>query len=280
MTTPSTTFSKPIISAVQLHEILDNPRLVILDASMAKAAEATEFLPGARYFDIDGDFSDHSNRFPHGLQSPEEFQAQARKLGLNDDSIIVVYESKGVFASPRAWWLLRSMGHAETYVLDGGMRAWKAAGFETVDHREQPTAEGNFVAHFNPRWFILPIAEVKRLLDTKEKPVLDARSAGRFAGTEPEPRKGVRSGHMPGAKNLPFTEVLNEHGLYKSKEELQEIFEGLAGKSKSIVTSCGSGVTAAIIGLGAHLAGIEEVAIFDGSWTEWEGTDGYDVETS
>lgn len=279
MTTSSPTFDSPIISAAQLNDLLDNPNLVIVDASMAKAAQATEFIPGARYFDIDRDFSDLTNRFPHGLQTPEEFQRKARQLGLNDDSIIVVYESKGVFASPRAWWLLRSMGHAETYVLDGGLRAWKAAGFDTADHREVPEAEGNFTADFNPRWFVLPIAEVKRVLQSKEKPVLDARSAGRFLGTSPEPREGVRSGHMPGAKNLPFTEVLTDSGLFKSKEELQKIFGEVAGKSKSIITSCGSGVTAAIIGLGAHLAGFEEVAIYDGSWTEWEGTDGYDVET-
>lgn len=271
-------FATPVINSEQLAPLLGDPRLVVLDASMAGAAKATEFLPGARYFDIDRDFSDLANPFPHGLQSAEEFQAAARRLGLNDDSIIVVYEAKGVFASPRAWWLLKSMGHDETYVLDGGMRAWKASGHDTVDHREEPAAEGDFTARFDPSWYVIPVDELKGYLASGEKPVLDARSAGRFAGTDPEPREGVPSGHMPGAKNLPFTEVL-EGGLYKSPEELKEIFADLAGEKKALVTSCGSGVTAAIIGLGARLSGYEDVAIFDGSWTEWAGTPGCEIVT-
>lgn len=276
------TFPSPLITASDLNELQDNPNLVILDATMGH--EPSTRIPRARRFDIDNKFSDPANPFPHGLPSPQQFENAARSIGINNSSIVVVYERKATFAAPRAWWLLRAMGHSETYILDGGRVAWETAGFDVTEPTNEPIEPGDFTANFDPNWFVVPLDDVRQALTSPEAVVLDARAKGRFDGTSPEPRDGIRSGHMPGALNLPFQDVTNDDGTFKQPDELRELLTPLIGapdeQPQQIITSCGSGVTAAVIGLAAQLAGYSNIAIFDGSWTQWASTPGAEIETA
>lgn len=276
------TFPSPLITAQALNELQGNPNLIILDATMGR--EPSTRIPSARRFDIDAKFSDPANPFPHGLPSPLQFENATRSIGINNSSIVVVYERKATFAAPRAWWLLRAMGHSETYILDGGRIAWETAGFDVTEPANDPIEPGDFTANFDPNWFVVPLDDVRQALTSPDAVVLDARAKGRFDGTSPEPRDGIRSGHMPGALNLPFQDVTNADGTFKQPDELREILTPLIGapdeQPQQIITSCGSGVTAAVIGLAARLAGYSDIAIFDGSWTQWASTPGAEIETA
>jgi len=200
------------------------------------------------------------------LPTEADFSSSMQALGLDSGQPVVVYEQEGVFSAPRAWWMLRVFGVREVYVLDGGLRAWKAADLPVgsgVTHREK----GDFQAKFDHD-AVRDFAQLQRLIDAKAQ-ILDARSAGRFAGTAPEPRPGLSSGHMPGATSVPFLD-LTASGRMKSPEELQKIFaEKYVDLSKPITTTCGSGVTAAVVLLGAELAGAKSVSLYDGSWAEY-----------
>jgi thiosulfate/3-mercaptopyruvate sulfurtransferase len=265
--------SQPVVSVGWLFQNLNKPDLVILDASLAKPASNSPQpierlkIPNSIFFDIENVFSDHQSALPHMMLSEAAFTREAQQLGIDKDSTIVVYDSIGVYSSPRAWWMFRAMGHENVYELNGGLPEWKKAGYPCVDSYSNPTKTGNFAAAYQPG-FITVQTEVAHALKSHEQIVIDARSPGRFAGKAPEPRAGLRGGHMPGAINIYFEEVLNNN-LLLDKASLEKIFDKIGSKDRPIIFSCGSGITACILALGATVAGYKNISIYDGSWCEW-----------
>jgi thiosulfate/3-mercaptopyruvate sulfurtransferase len=267
----------PLITPASLSGRLNDPDTVILDASLppvgvtpapdTHARYLEQHIPGARFFDIE-EFSDHATSLPHMLPSPEDFSRSMAALGVGDRSTIVVYEQEGVFSAPRARWMLRTMGAAEVYILDGGLRAWIEAGLPTHTGQEERTPRP---AEFFAR---LDSDAVRNFVQIQEEiaqhaQILDARSSARFDGSSPEPRPGLRSGHMPGATSVPFTELVAE-GRMKPMEALREVFADKRVKlDEPITTTCGSGVTAAVVALGLEIAGARQVSLYDGSWAEY-----------
>jgi len=276
MTRITSSFESSLVDIQWLQENLSADNLVVLDASVPPVVagytsinteENFAAIPGARRFDYDKKVCAPNTSLPHMMPSAELFQSEARKLGINADSVIVVYDDVGLYASPRAWWMFRAMGHDKVVVLDGGLPAWVDAGHSTFDHLLSDVAEGNFIATASSEYFC-DFNVVLAALDDRSCTILDARSAGRFYGTAPEPRPGVRGGHMPNAKSLPFPEIL-DGSLMKPVSELETIFVDLASKEQKLITSCGSGITACILTLAADLAGYKNLAAYDGSWAEW-----------
>jgi thiosulfate/3-mercaptopyruvate sulfurtransferase len=268
--------TSPIVDSDWLQQNLGLENLVVLDASVPPVVpgyvsinneHSFSAIPGARRFDYDKRVCKPNSSLPHMLPAAELFQSEARELGINRDSIIVVYDDVGLYASPRAWWMFRAMGHARVAVLDGGLPAWIAAGNDISDHLSTDLPAGDFSASLDDSLFC-DFKVVLAALDDPACCILDARSAGRFHGTAPEPRPGVRSGHMPNARNLPFPEVLNG-GVMKPVAELQSLFGELAATDQQLISSCGSGITACILTLAANLAGYDRLAAYDGSWAEW-----------
>jgi thiosulfate/3-mercaptopyruvate sulfurtransferase len=263
-----------LVSVQWLAENLNAENLVILDASMPpvtavddnQAPEAPAYIPGARRFDFDKEIRNKESHLPHMMPSPEMFTDEAQKLGINKDSAIVVYDDVGIYASPRAWWMFCAMGHTQVAVLDGGLPAWVKAGFETVPELEElPKQRGDFVSQPQDELFS-DSADVFIALHDHNFVVMDARSEGRFKGVEPEPRAGLRPGHMPNSINIPFTKVL-EDGKLASKARLHSIFDKY--KDKKMIFSCGSGVTASILAWAADQAKYKDLSVYDGSWSEW-----------
>lgn len=270
------TLPAPLVDVAWLQRNLAAPELVIMDASVPPVVPGYESLnrgdsfraiPGARRFDYDTRICKQDSGLPHMMPGAELFQAEVRRLGVNRDSVIVVYDDVGLYASPRAWWMLRAMGHEQVAVLDGGLRAWIEAGLDTAPDLQADITPGNFVAEFSEESFC-EAAVVLSALDDASCVILDARSSGRFYGTAPEPRPGIRGGHMPNAKNLPFPQVL-DGGRMKPVAELQEIFSGLIAEDQRLITSCGSGLTACVLTFAAYLAGHRNLSVYDGSWIEW-----------
>ncbi|MSR12497.1 MAG: sulfurtransferase [Gammaproteobacteria bacterium] len=269
-----------LVDAAWLQANLYAPNLILLDASVPPVVpgyipinSAGKFvaIPGARRFDYDKRICKPNSALPHMLPGPDLFQDEVRKLGINSDSMIVVYDDVGIYASPRAWWMFRAMGHANVAVLDGGLPAWLKAGGavvpELVPELTAAAARGAFVAQLDPNLFC-DFEVVLSALNDASCRILDARSSGRFRGTAPEPRPSVRSGHMPNASNLPFPEVL-DGGHMKPVTELRKILETVAARDQKVITSCGSGLTACILTLAANLAGYNNLSVYDGSWAEW-----------
>jgi len=265
----------PIVTPAWLSARLQDPSTIILDATLppvgvkppidTHARYLAQHIPGALFFNIE-ELSDHSTPLPHMLPNAEDFSRSMSAIGIADTSTIVVYEQEGVFSAPRAWWTLRTFGAQHVHILDGGLRAWIEAGLPTESgpvHR----APATFHATLNHE-------AVKNLSQLKDKiknhqQILDARSAARFNGTAPEPRPGLSSGHMPGATSVPFTELV-EDGRLKPADKLRELF--LAKQvdlQQPITTTCGSGVTAAVIALGLEVVGAQNVSLYDGSWAEY-----------
>jgi len=264
----------PLVSVRWLEANIASGSVVVLDASMAPIGGAppprpaeTPYIPGARVFDFDHRICDRASPLPHMMPSAELFEAELRALGVNRDSQVVVYDKVGIFSSPRAWWMLRSMGHEAVAVLDGGLPAWLAAGLPTENTARPPSAPGDFVARPQPGYFC-DADRVAEVLGRAGQRVLDARSKGRFEGSEPEPRQGLRSGHMPGAINLPFSAVQRE-GRMLPPDELRQLYASKVGELDQLIFSCGSGVTACVLALGATLAGHSKLSVYDGSWSEW-----------
>ncbi len=251
------------------------PGLVLLDATLppvgvtprvdTHARYLQRHLPGAVFFDIDA-LSDKDTPLPHMLPSAEQFDRDMSALGISDTDTIVVYEQEGVFSAPRAWWMLRAFGVRDVHVLQGGLRAWMEAGLpvESGPTHRQPAA---FRATLQPD-AVTSFAQLETLLKQGSQ-VLDARSAGRFRGAAPEPRPGISSGHMPHAINLPYTELVLD-GRLKTADELRGVFaaHGIA-LDQPITTTCGSGVTAAVLALGLEVCGASQVSLYDGSWAEY-----------
>jgi len=264
----------PVVSVSWLARQLGHPRLVLLDASVKPAAASaspspgsTVQLPGTQRFDFDKRICDPATSLPHMMPPPELFEREVRQLGIRNDSVIVIHDRMGVYASPRAWWMFKAMGHDQVAVLDGGLPAWLEAQLPTEPMGTQPVEPGDFVARPRPGLFC-DADHVAAALEDKRYAVLDARSEGRFLGREPEPRPGLRPGHMPHALNLPFGTV-QVNGRMRTAEELVALFASRVEPRQKLIFSCGSGVTACILALAAELAGYRELAVYDGSWSEW-----------
>jgi len=277
--------SSPLITAQALHAGLGAPDLRVVDASWFLPAEGrsgrTEFeaerLPGAVFFDIDA-ISDPATGLPHMLPTPEAFASAAGALGLSRDSEIVVYDSVGVRSAARVWWTLRAMGYRRVRVLDGGLRAWRAAGLPLETGSSRVPAAVGVSPETRPEW-VRSQSEVSSALETGSAQVVDARSAPRFRGEAPEPRPGLRSGHMPGALNLPFDGLLTAEGQMKPPAEIAAAFEASGvDPARPVIATCGSGVTASVLALALEILG-SQAAVYDGSWAEWGGASGGDVVT-
>lgn len=269
--------SDPLASTAWLAERLGSADVAIVDATWfmpgegktGAAAYAAGHIPGAVFFDID-EISDHTIDLPHMLPAADAFAEAAGALGLRRDLIVVIYDGQGIFSAPRVWWELRTMGFPEVFVLDGGLKKWLAEG-RPVDtalpHRAATTIE----PAFDPS-LVVDVVAMKRLIQARAAQIVDARAAGRFTGEVPEPRAGLRGGHMPGALNVPWSGLINADGTMKTGDELRAAFRG-AGLDLDgpIVTTCGSGVSAALLALALARLGREDVSVYDGSWTEWGG---------
>lgn len=265
----------PLVSVDWLVAHSDDPDIVILDASVTpvvpgfkslNSKSGLRIIPGARRFDYDQKICKPNSSLPHMMPGAELFTEEVRKLGVNRNSVVVVYDDCGIYASPRAWWMFRAMGHDQVVVLDGGLPAWIAAGLPVQSDYAEATP-GNFQAKEKPGLFC-GAETVLQALDKPDFKILDARSAGRFYGLEPEPRPGVRGGHMPGAANLPCREVLDDKFM-KPPAELRELLADKVSPEQTLITSCGSGITACILTLAAARAGYKNLAVYDGSWAEW-----------
>lgn len=263
---------------------LHDADLIVLDASLPKPKAKPEDnplhgqqIPGARFFDIEHEFSRTDTDLPHMMPREEDFNRAAQSLGISSDSKIVIYDNLGIYASPRAWWMFKAMGHSDVYVLDGGLPKWIHEGRPTEPATRKDYPKGNFSGKLQSSAFV-DADWVQAHIGNPNHLVLDARSSGRFEGTEPEPRAGLRGGHIPGSGSLPFPEVLDGYQL-KLTDELNHLFADKQASGKQVTFSCGSGLTACILALAAHEAGLQDLSIYDGSWSEWGQENGRPVET-
>lgn len=257
-------------------------QVVVFDASShlptAGRNPREEFLaahiPGAQRFDIDR-IADPDSQLPHMAPSPDDFAIHMRALGLTNDDHVVMYDDSDVKSAARGWWMMRLFGHATVSILDGGLAAWKSAGGTLESGPPDDRQAGNFTARPAAGVGVVDMAALLAGIESGTAgQILDARAAARFAGAAPEPRKGLRAGHIPGSRNLPFTDLLNEDGTYRDAHSMRNLFAATGITPDSpVVTSCGSGVTACVLAVGLHLLGNEAVSVYDGSWTEWGASD-------
>ncbi len=273
-----------LVSTDWLERHLSAPDVVAVDASWylptdnrdPHAEYLERHVPGAVFFDIDK-IADQSSDLPHMLPRPEAFSSAMRKMGIGDGQRIVVYDGAGMYSAPRVWWTFRTMGVSDVAVLDGGLPRWISEDRPLEDgavHRP----ERHFTARLN-HGAVRDLDDVRRLLNTGGAQIVDARSAERFRGAAPEPRPGLRAGHMPGSLNLPFDAILQDGAMIGS-DALKAAFEGAGvDLAKPIVTTCGSGVTAALLALALAQLGHRKVSVYDGSWSEWGGRDDVPVES-
>lgn len=269
------TITSPIVSVQWLHENLEARDLIVLDGTIAKAFDALSLqIPKARFFDIKQKFSDTSNPFPSAFPSDAQFQSEARKLGINKDSAIVVYDDKGIYSSARVWWLFKAFGFENIAVLNGGFPEWLKADFPTEYMKAYEGDLGDFEANLQPNYMQF-FNDVENASKHKTHKIIDARSAARFNCEVPEPREGLGRGTIPNSVNLPFTDLL-EDGKLKSKKEIEKSFYMVVEKDEDIIFSCGSGITACVLALGAEISGHKNITVYDGSWTEYGAlTSGY-----
>ncbi len=278
-------FPTPLVSTAWLADHLDEPGLVVVDASWYLAAMQRdplgEFLaghiPGAVFWDIDA-ISEQKTSLPHMLPVPERLGRQLGALGISNQDRVVVYDGSGVnLSAARVWWTLMIAGHDAVAVLDGGIGLWKREG-RPLDAGPSTRAPTTFTVRWRPA-LVRSMAEVRDVIGAGSVQLLDARSAGRFAGTEPEPRPGIRSGHIPGARNLPYADLVGASGTLRTPEELAKRFADAGiDVTAPVITSCGSGVTACALALSLHLLGNRSYAVYDGSWTEWGAPEGPPIE--
>jgi len=262
----------PLVSVDWLYANLNAENLIVLDATIKKVTEGTEsirqdYIPKTRFFDLKFKFSDVSAPFPNTISSESQFTEEAQKLGINKDSAIVVYDTKGIYSSPRVWWLFKVMGYTNIAVLDGGLPEWNLKKLPVEPLKNYKGKKGNFVAKYSSesmRFF----KDLELASKDDSQLIIDARSSGRFKGEAIEPRAGLRSGSIPNSINIPYTNFLNGN-ILKSLPELKEELKVIANSNDAIIFSCGSGITACVLALGATLSGYKNLSVYDGSWTEW-----------
>jgi thiosulfate/3-mercaptopyruvate sulfurtransferase len=273
-----------LVSTEWLAERLTAPDVRVVDGTFylptqqkdAKAEYRRCHVPGAVFFDID-EIANTASDLPHMLPSPEKFASRVRRLGLGDGNRIVVYDASGMGAT-RVWWMFRTFGHSDVAVLDGGLKKWLAEGRPTEDLPPMPR-ERHFTARFN-NLLVRDRDQILANLQSRREQVLDARPRGRFEGRDPEPRPGLRAGHIPGSRNLPASDVVDPAtGQFLPTDELHRRFvDAGVDLAKPVITSCGSGITAATLAFALHLLGHDRVAVYDGSWAEWGRTGNTPIE--
>ena len=266
---------RTLVSTEWLAAHLRDPDLRILDASWympaagrnARAEYDAEHIPGARFFDID-EIADLRSALPHMAPPPEKFISRMRAMGIGDGHQVVVYDGAGILSAPRVWWTFRLMGKTDVAVLDGGLPKWKSEGHPLEDM--PPIVRDRHMTVQRQAGLVKDVTQVAHASKLAEAEIIDARSEGRFKGTEPEPRPGLRSGHIPGARNVPFQTLLTAEGTLKPADELRAIFEAAGvDLSRPAITTCGSGITAAVLSLALEITGHRNHALYDGSWAEW-----------
>ncbi|MFM9943020.1 MAG: 3-mercaptopyruvate sulfurtransferase [Hyphomicrobiaceae bacterium] len=272
MSTPTTW----IVETSWLADRLTDPSVVVLDGSShlptsgrdADKEYVAGHVPGALRFNIDT-VSDKSNPLPHMLPSPEQFAAQVGGMGIGDGAHVVAYDSEGLYSAARVWWMFRTMGFERVSVLNGGLKKWKAEGRAVTDAPTPARTPAKLTTSFRSE-LVKSADDVKALIGSKTVQILDARAANRFAGSVPEPRAGLRSGHIPSSKSLPFTTLLNADGTLKDAAALAAVFKAASvDTARPVVASCGSGVTAGVIAFALAQLGNDRAAVYDGSWSEW-----------
>ncbi len=284
MSKPPPAKSRWLVSTDWLAEHLRDPGLVVVDGSWYLPAENRDgfeeylaaHIPGAVFFDVD-EIADHSRGLPHMLPPPDVFSLHMARLGIANGDKVVVYDGAGLFSAPRVWWTLRIFGMQDVFVLDGGFPKWRAEGkpVEAGMVTREPT---HFSATFNEA-MVANLERIKKTLVDRSAQVVDARSAARFRGEAPEPRPGVRSGHMPGSLNLPSSKLVENGALVSPQKIAAAVSEVGIDPAKPVITSCGSGVTAAILWLALDSIGKEPQALYDGSWAEWGSNEELPVAT-
>lgn len=278
-----TTF--PIVSTQWLAERLDAPDIAVVNAWMPPVTTPDmppkfeeEHIPGASFFDINK-ICDTANPLPHMLPPAHVFSSAVRKMGIGDGMSVVVYDDFGYYSVARVWWTFKTMGVENVYVLDGGLPKWKAEGRPLESGPQKEKSPRHFHTKVNEA-AVTDLESIKATLASGDRQILDARPAGRFTGEVPEPRAGMRSGHMPGAFNLPFPNLISEDGTFKTGEDLKKAYaESGIDLNKPITTTCGSGVTAAILTLGLEILGANDLKLYDGSWSEWGSREDTDIVT-
>jgi thiosulfate/3-mercaptopyruvate sulfurtransferase len=266
---------KTLVSTAWLAAHRSDPDMRVIDASWylpdagrdAKAEYKAAHIPGARFFDID-EITDSRSNLPHMAPPPEKFVSRMRAMGIGDGHQVVVYDGSGLFSAARVWWTFRLMGKTDVAVLDGGFPKWQAEGREVEDM--PPVLRDRHITVSRQHALVKDVTQVAHAAKLGEAEIIDARSAARFKGEAPEPRPGLRAGHIPGSKNVPYASLLNPDGTMKPVADLRAVFEAAGvNLSKPAITSCGSGVTAAILSLALERMGHKNHALYDGSWAEW-----------
>lgn len=274
-----------LVSTDWLAAHMRDPDLRIIDASWYMPAENRDpkaeydagHIPGARFFDID-EISDARSSLPHMAPSTEKFMSRMRAMGIGDGHQVVVYDGEGVFSAPRVWWLFRLMGQMNVAVLDGGMKKWVAEG-RAVEDMPPVIRDRHMMVRFQNQ-MVKDATQVAAAAKLGTPQIVDARSAARFAGSEPEPREGLRAGHIPGSRNVYFKDLLNDDGTMKDTDALKAAFvDAGVDFKKPVITTCGSGITACILALALERIGKNDHAVYDGSWTEWGSVPSMPIET-